>query len=135
MRPKPFYKSNRYPKLLLKCYAAAQKQRPSHCKRILRLTALIYHKPESMISIPQQTLTPFITKKSQNWQAAMGLITFSKAKDFKQAAEQTNLLTNPDSPLWQIMQNEQTAVKNAGAKAPMQDNTLPNAQLTKALSA
>lgn len=71
---------------------------------------------ESLNQLIQQLRYLYVQHYLSSWQQSMEQITFQMPTHFQQAAQQTNLLTNPDSLLWQIYQEAMTAAINAGAQ-------------------
>lgn len=68
---------------------------------------------ELVTALRQQYLTHYLAA----WHHSLSTVQFVPADNYELAAEQFNLLTNPDSPLWQIYQRALEAVRKTAPEA------------------
>lgn len=66
--------------------------------------------------LTQELQQRYLQQYLQTWQNSLNQIHFTTPKDYDAAMTQINLLTNPQSPIWQLYQNVIMTVKNAGVK-------------------
>src|SRR3990167_4207024 len=96
-----------------------KKEIPHLAEAIFKGKSILQNKHSTDLTLEKliaQLQLMYVQRYLSNWNTSMQQIAFQQPKNFKQAAEQTNLITNPHSPLWQIYQHAIDAITRSSGE-------------------